>query len=479
MAFIDPKREIYAKLSAVEALSLIPRDFINSSFSSINNQTNSTDFLVDLVTALVGARALKDYVVDTISYRLPQIEEAIKEGLKVELKELVSCNLNPSIPTWFKSGGSGVTLKVTDIDFFDIMKVNPESTEGGLIYTDVYGGINSTDFNTYLYNTIQNKSTTTSWGSSTNGLDILETRFEENSTQNNVIIYTASDDYSEKSLTDFNNDFIDTLSLFGNPTSIDSSKMISLLIEELFGAISSYVNKSKKQLKLEAEMKEVIDCICNSEDDNITDSFFTFDNPTLLKIDREASNKKNGIREIQTCGNLKTKIEITDLNTIVSDINNTTKKSDEVSAVGRGLDALAQTQANFTTNETDKETIKTNFFIEIVKKLQRIVMSTIVTPEFISLFAINHQIIYGQGSTYLGPIDFIKKNRKLIKKIAKNVLNILLNLLLKLVILHITIKLKQKFADDQIEQTKNRVSILLSLVGVPPSIISQIRRINI
>ena len=105
-------------------------------------------------------------------------------------------------------------------------------------------------------------------------------------------------------------------------------------------------------------------------------------------------------------------------------------------------------------------------------------MSAIITPEFISLFAINHQIIYGRGSTYDGAIDFMKKNRKLIKNIAKIVLNMLLNLLLNLVLLYITIKLKEKLADDQIEKAKNYVSMLLSYTGVPQSVIAQIRKIN-
>ena len=66
----------------------------------------------------------------------------------------MSCSVNPSIPNWFKYGEDGVETKVTDIDFFNIMKVNPESLEGGLIYKDVLQGTLSTDFNTYLYNTI-------------------------------------------------------------------------------------------------------------------------------------------------------------------------------------------------------------------------------------------------------------------------------------------------------------------------------------
>ena len=475
---------MFGKLNAMSALGKIPKGGVNSSYTSVNNETNSTDFLVDLTTTLVGAKALKDYVVDTITYRLPEIEDAIKDGLKRELKELVSCNLNPSIPSWFQNGGSGVELKITDIDFFDIMKTNPQSFEGSFIYSDVPAGVNSQDFNTYLYYTIQTPSTPKNWGLSVSGFDILETTcLETTTTKNNVVKYTtnygvAGTAFANKTLVDVNNNFTDSLSLFGNPNSLNSSKMLALIVEELFGSISSSVGKSKKQIKLEVEIKEILDCILNSEDDNISDSFFTFDNPTLARIDRETNNRRNAIREVVTCGNLQVQVNSSAINDAVNEINATTNKTEEVDAVTNSLNTIAETQAGFIQNDTDKETVRTNFFIEIIKKLQRIIMSAIMTPEFISLFAINHQIIYGQGTSYSGPIDFIKKNRKLVKNIGKIILNILLNLLLNLVLLYITVRLKEKFADDQIEKAKNYVSQLLSLTGVPPEIIAQIRRIN-
>tara|TARA_Y100001937_G_scaffold126463_1_gene195799 strand:- start:1706 stop:3160 length:1455 start_codon:yes stop_codon:yes gene_type:complete len=478
MSIIDGKRNIFSKIAAVNALGNIPNGLVNSSFSSVNNKTNSTDFLIDLATALIGARALRDYVVDTISYRLPQIEEAIKEGLKLELKKLVSCDVNPSVPTWLKDTGDGVELKITDIDFFGIMKVNPESFEGGLIYTDAATGINSKDFNTYLYNTIQTPGTPTNWGSSVTGTNILKSEFIPSGTINNVIKYNTSVDYSNKKLVEFNNDFIDSLSLFGNPDSLDSSKVITLILEELFGSISSVTKKSKKQIESELELKEVLDFILDSENDVVDDNFFDFDNPTLARIDRESNDRRKGIRELKTCGNLKVQVGSGVANQAITNIDATTTKVEEVSAIVDALNNAADVQASFASNDVNRETIRTNFFIEIVKKLQRVVMSAIMTPEFITLFAINHQIIYGQGSSYDGPIDFVKKNRKLVKSIGKIVLNMLLNLLLNLVLLYITNLLKQKFADDKIEKAKNYVSILLSYSGVPPNIIAQIRKIN-
>ena len=98
------------------------------------------------------------------------------------------------------------------------------------------------------------------------------------------------------------------------------------------------------------------------------------------------------------------------------------------------MDNLADTQASFSNNPQDILTIKTDLFTEIIKKLTRIIMSLVISPKFITLFAINHRIIYGQEDGYNGAVDFIKKNRKLVKGVAEIIRNIILELLLTLVL---------------------------------------------
>ena len=485
MGIIDQKKDVFGNIAALNVLNGgLPKlpDF--NSFSSISNGTDSAQFLIDLLNSLVGFEALKEFVVDTISFKLPQIETSVKDGIKEQLKELVSCSVNPSIPNWFKYGEDGVETKVTDIDFFNIMKVNPESLEGGLIYKDVLQGTLSTDFNTYLYNTIQNNGDSKNWGDSTVGVNILETTFLETSTTaNNVLKFTTSDDFKDKTLIEFNNRFIDSITMFGAPNTLDSTIMVNMIIEELFGTISvsSNINKSKKQLKLEAEFKHVLDCVLDSEDDIISDNFFTFDNPTLAKLDEEVNNKKNGVKFIKTCGNIPTSIDSSQLIDVQTTINATTlsgipNKQDESKAILAALENIADTQASFSNDPQDTLTIKTDFFTEIIKKLTRIIMSLVISPKFITLFAINHQIIYGQDGGYNGAVDFIKKNRKLIKNISKIIRDIILELLLSLVLKILMEKLAQKFIDDGIEKAKNYVSIILSYLSVPPEILALIRK---
>jgi hypothetical protein len=55
-----------------------------------------------------------------------------------------------------------------------------------------------------------------------------------------------------KKLTDLNNDFIDSLTLF------NSKEIVNRIIDSIYGSISFTVNKSKKQLINEAKINTVI-----------------------------------------------------------------------------------------------------------------------------------------------------------------------------------------------------------------------------
>lgn len=101
-----------------------------------------------------------------------------------------------------------------------------------------------------------------------------------------------------------------------------------------------------------------------------------------------------------------------------------------------------------------------------------------MSPKLISVYAINYQILYGQNETYDGPIDFIKKNKNLIKSLSKTILELVIKLLLTLIIKFLSKKLSQKFAQDEIERGKNYIAQILSLIGTPPEIIRQIQNIS-
>jgi hypothetical protein len=492
MSTLDQKTKIMGNIAALNVINEgLPKFNIQNSFSSINNKTNPVDFLLDLVQSLIGYQELKGDIVDVITRKLPEIESQIKKTLKQDLKGYVSCGVNPSIPVWLRSSGSGVELKLSNIDFFETMKSDPNSDFGFLLFEDTTSGLNSTDFNTFLYSNIDlnkadftpNGGVSSPWGLSTTGSNIVDVKFSPvGTTVNNIIKINANVNYDNKTLTEFNNAFIDSITLFGSPNNINGSKILNGIIDNLFGTISVKVGKTKKQLKKEAEINEVLECILNSdENDVIDDSYFEFDNAQLTKIETEVNNRKNGIKVLETCGNLIAQVPIDVLIDVNKDFSastittgTTTPEEEQVVAMTKAIDTISDTQAS-NANTINVPTVKLNFLLDLIKNFMKSIINIILSPKLMTLFSLNFKILYGISSEYDGPIDFMKKNKNLIVSISKAVLEPIIKMLLSMVLKRLTAMISKKLSGDKIEQAKNYVAQILSMLGVPQNIIRQIQ----
>ena len=217
MPIIDQKSEIFGNIAAARVLSEgLPDLKTNPSFPSINNDGDTVAFLVDLLKSLIGLEDLREVIVDTLAFNLDDMEEKIKTAMKQSLKELVNCGVDPSIPAYIKSSGVGITTEVSKIDFFDVLKTNPTTSEGAFIYTDTTANplTNSTDYNTFLYGTIQNEGIPETWGNSPSIFDIRFDSVNVDPTPNNTLTFNANADFDNKKLTEFNNTYIDSIDLF-------------------------------------------------------------------------------------------------------------------------------------------------------------------------------------------------------------------------------------------------------------------------
>ena len=475
MGIIDEKRKIMSDTSALNVLTDgFPTFKISDSYPSINNNGSSTDFLIDLIKSLIGYEELKINVVDIFTRKMPEIELDVKASIKSELKGLVSCGINPTIPDCLANGAE---FKVTDIDFFDLMKTDPTSEFGPLVYDDVTSGIDSSDFNTFLYENIKINRSGAGITSSWNG--ILDVKFSPvGTTANNVVTLTSNSNYIDSSLIDFNNDFVDSISLFS------SSKTLTNIIDTLFGSISSTIGKSKKQLKREAEIDVILDSIIDAnENDVIDNSYFEFSNSQLSKIESTVNQQSVGIKILETSGNLPVSVPID----LVVEVNNNINdaiinppsgmlvEQSEVIAMENAIDTLATQQADFSPNPIDRPTIKVNFILDLIKRFVKSLIHIIISPKLTVLFGINHKIMYGCDKGYDGAIDFLKKNKGLIIALVKTVSIFIIKMLLVIALKAISIKLSKKFADDAKEKAKNFTAQILSLVGAAPDVIRQIQ----
>jgi hypothetical protein len=472
MALIDDKKRVFGQIAAFRTLNGgLPEFNLSNSFPSINNEANSLDFLIDLLKSLIGFEELRDEVVDIITYQLDDIELEIKKTLKLELKSIVSCGVNPSLPEFFKT--TGVDIRVNKVDFLDIMKINPKSENGRYIYDDYFSGVNSQDFNTYLYETIQTKNIE-NWGAQTTTSDILDIQFtEEKNDLTNVLNIKANSNYHDRKLTDLNNDYIDSISLFG------SGKMINNIIDSIFGSLSVTFNKSRKQLENEEKINKVIECIINSEDDtNISDNFFTFSNEEIQVIEETAKNRRNGIKILETCDNIASSVPVSTLEDLANGLTGATTSIEKKEVISNSLNDMANISASNSSDGSNQYNIKLNFIELIIRKLMVAITNFIISPKVITIFLLNYKIIYGVSEEYDDAIDFLQKNKTLIRGIVNKIRDIILAILLKRVLKEVAILVAESAAKREIEKASDYVSQLLSLVGVNPDIIRLIKSLG-
>lgn len=471
MSILNDKEKVFGNISALRTLTDdFPQLKINNSFPSINNSADPQQFLIDLILSLTGFEELRDTLVDILSYASETMEDVIKDALKVQLKSLTSCGVDPSLPSWLQSTGSGIQIQVKKIDFFEIFKVDPTTQAGNLMYEDIAAQTNSIDFNTFLYYVIQDEGVEYSWQG------ILTFEFNQGSNvPYNTLTIKADSAYDTRTLTEFNNDFIDSLTLF------PSTQLITKLIDGLFGSVSFNlsVNKSESQLEMEEQINTVIDCITNADDDYvIDDTYFEFSNEQLQDIKEVATNRRNGIRQIKTCGDVNVDLPIDFLTEIKEQFSAATLtggRFEQHEVIKDGINSMANHVSTYAGDPVDEYSVQLDFLGLMFKSLIRAYVNAILGPKVISIFLLNYKIVHGFGADFTNPIDLLKQNKVLIQRIINIVRDKIITILLQLVLKYIT----KLIAANQVEALKEKanaqLAILLSLVGVPQSVIRLIR----
>lgn len=470
MAIIDQKAQIFGKIGAARTVAEgLPKLVTNPSFPSINNDGDGVAFLVDLLKSLVGLEQLREIIVDTLVYKLDDMEVAIKIAMKLSLKELVNCGVDPSIPTYIKDGGSGITIKTSKVDFFDMFKTDPITSEGNLIYTDTQVSplTSSNDYNTFVYGTIQNDGTVESWN------NILDVRFDSvnvSPTPNNTLTFNANTSYNNKTLTDLNNDYIDSIDLF------DSANLLNKILDDLFGSLSIRLNKTTSQLQKEEQINSIIKNIINADDDDVVDdSFFTFTNEEVAAQEDAARWRSKGIRIIESCKPTPVSINPSTLDFVNAELSSVTSGQAKKDAFGNAITTIGGDVAGNADNKKDSYALELNFIENLIQNIITAIVGFILSPKIISIFLINYKIVYGINEQYEDAADFMRQNKNLMKDVTKAVRNAIISVLLNTVLKQISSLVSQTIIEISTEKAKNQLAQILSLVGVPAQVLRLIK----
>ncbi len=469
MSILDKKRKVFGNIAAAKTLTeSMPKLKLSSSFPSINNNGDSITFLTDLIKSLIGYAALIKAFVDILTHSIEEIEVEIKKALKLELKGIVSCGIDPSLPSFIKSTGDGIVIEVKKIDFLDLMKVDPNSVSGKLLYDDPTAGLTSTDFNTFLYAVIQDDGTTHTWN---NILDFTFVSLDPNGINpNNSLIIKANPSYNTKTLNDLNNNFVDSLKLF------NTEGLVNKIIDMVFGSISFNLGKTRKQLEAEGKINAVIDKMVNAdESESISDTYFVFDNEEVSKIQAAADERKKGIIKIKSSTTFDASINQNSLTLFNDEMGTAVTTQQKKDVLSSNLDAMADETTKNSTNPQDKQTIKLNFIQKLIDTLIKSIVGVILSPKVVLIFLVNFKIVYGPTANFTDGVDFIKKNKALFRQIIKKITKLIIQFLLTIALKRIAELVGEAQLKKQVDKAKNKVAQLLSLVGVPQEAIRIIK----
>ena len=453
---LEKKNKIFAKIAALRAI--IEKMKPTASMPSVNNKNKILVFLTDLIKSLIGYAALIDVVINFLTYIIPEIEEIIKQCLDEELRNIVSCGINPSIPSFLFT--TGIDIEVSKIDFLDIFKVDPTSEFFDLIYNDVTPQMtNSTDFNTFLYGVIQADGKSYTWGGM---LDITFNSVGVGARANNSLTIKANSNFLLKKLPDLNKSFI------GKGKLLDMNKLINRIIDSLYGTMSTGLKKTIKQLETEAKIDEVIDRIVDANNrQSIDDTFFTFSNEDIGRQQESAMWRKKGILKLECCNKVPASIPVsmlTDFNKEMSGATVFNKKE----IITNNINRMAEQNTVNSENKSDNISIKLNFIEQILNTLIKAIASSIISPKIVFIFLINIKIVYGQAKEYADAIDFMKISRNLFKLIVKKITKKIVEELIKVVLKQVGELTAVAQGKRLIEKAKNYKSQVKSLSGVPP-----------
>jgi len=427
-------------------------------------------FVMELLTVLAGVGAIKDLLTKTITSKMPEIELFIKDFLKQTLKEQISCGVDTPIPTWLINGDLELTLQY--MDYTGLYHIDPMSDAGKVLYSDNTTGVNSTDFNTYVHGLTTSPNTFSGWGHNSDlfSNDILDIQFLPTGTngQNQLNIKPSATYATSKTMTDLNNDYIDSLHLFPTP------KIITDIMESIFSPISYSLNFPMNWFKKQEEINRMINKLVLAEKTTeIDDGFFTFTNEEKIAIDTEAYHRSEGTKQMVNCGKLASTLSLkrmTDINNAMATATTPTSTYQELkTTVDESFNSAASDVGqSMSIGDKDKFKFEMEFFSLMFDGLFLVMANILISPKIMMILQLNNKVIYGPTEPeYKTAREALLENKVLYDKLIDLLSTIITSIIIKAVIKELGVLSDIKSADDIAELLKNQSMQLLSLVGIP------------
>lgn len=260
--------------------------------------------------------------------------------------------------------------------------------------------------------------------------------------------------YYNKTLMDFNYDYIMSMKLF------DSKVVAAQLIENLLNLSSSgHVKISYERKVIVEEVKKMITNVLERGSTTINDCFFAFSNDELNNLQRQAELQRAGLfsgnGEDNTTAIINADIILNNLNNISSNAT-----QEEVQSIIEGtFTEISKELAGESTTRTEDHmngNVGWNFVKQLMENLLTVIVETICSPKVYLAYLINLKML-GKFDTNFNLEKFIKAKGELITAIVQEISDIWADFLLgifKELSAEVFKMVKQLIAAEQFEDYK-------------------------
>ena len=452
----------------LELLKMTATDKVNNKIGDITSFGNN------------GSNTVK-YIKRTLLKTLKNIEPKILEILMGEILKALGCDQQQTFTQ------QTIYIKVKSIDLSNLLKLDPKSKTGMVLYERNPISIQSRPFsmNRELFHRIEKVNQTFNSEYSgrnykgASGQDLFDIKFIDNhpitGESGGWFAITLFDRINgPNKVIEFMTDYYKSIKLF------EYHDLIASIINQLFGAISinasfgmSFVTDAKKFerilmriLGLCFDNKKEIDVSGVSkiaESDGVDDSFFEFTDLDLRLIERDAMNVKNGVVEFENCGNVKLPVDSNAILDALSELLYVDGAPNEID--------IADNITNSVVNGPDwngvsiqgnvQAEIDFNFIKLIIQGLIVALLSPkVLLPIFIMLKSLGNNLVDAINSF----MEFTKQFSKFVINLVSKIGAVFVKELFELLKKDIKNLLQQIILDVAKEKADKRITMVLKLI---------------
>lgn len=244
-------------------------------------------------------------------------------------------------------------------------------------------------------------------------------------TNKDELIKNLMECYPGLTVFEFNFDYVMSLKLF------DAKVMATTLLDSLIDTKLG-INIGLKPSHQEATetIKEILKSIIESDDSEINDCFFTFDNSKYDDLLKRGEQKR---AKRQAFGNTTNDAaSFSNVKDILNEYNTASELHEQVDILHRAITQAAVTISEGA-DDKDKYNVEYNFVFDLIENLVMAIVNGILSPKVLLLLEVNQKIMGGTWEKFTLQ-DLLKAMRTIIVAIIKEVKDLIIQELLKLVL---------------------------------------------